>query len=160
MKSKVVCLLLFVFSVCSSRADDEISLSFGLNVKKGYLSLSVNEGVLADMTGESFDHRTISVTTNAGALPLSADVATAGVAFFKNTSSNHVISIGVTGETPMLLLLAGEIWLGRLAVTNISCVTDAVIYPDYITNISAGVTNIYPPSTNVTASLESIIVEE
>ncbi len=140
-------------------AADEISASYGVTVRKGYLQMQVNEGVQIDMTGESFDHRTTAVTTNPAALVISADIGTAGMAFFKNVSTNHYIMLGVTAGEPFSKLLAGEIWMGRLATNAISHYCD-IVYAAAYTNISGGVTNAYPATTNITADLESIIIEE
>lgn len=122
-------------------AADEINASFGLNIRKGYLNLSVSESAQIDMTGDSFDHRTTTVTTNPAALTISADIGTPGMAFFKNNSTNQTVMIGVNGESAFVQLLATEVWQGRVATNGIS---------------------LWLPSTSGTntASLESIIIEE
>jgi len=155
---KIIAFLVLGFSL-SVLAADEISASYGLAVKKGYLQMQISEGGQVDMLGESFDHRTTTTTTNPTALTISTDVGIAGISFFKNTSTNHTILIGVSGETPFVKLPAGEAWMGRLATNAISHYCD-VAYTAAYTNISGGVTNAYPATTNVSASLESIIIEE
>lgn len=122
-------------------AADEINAAFGLNIRKGYLNLSVSESAQIDMTGDSFDHRTTTVTTNPTALTISADIGTPGMAFFKNNSTNQTVMIGVNGESAFAKLLAAEVWQGRLATNNVS-----------LWLLAASGTN--------TASLESIIIEE
>lgn len=124
-----------------SWAADEINAAFGLNIRKGYLSLTVSEGVQIDMTGESFDHRTTTVTTNPAVLTISGDIGTVGMTFFKNNSTSETVNIGVTGESAFVKLLATEIWQGRLATNNLT---------------------VWLPTASGTnsASLESIIVEE
>lgn len=125
----------------SAFAANEISASFGVTVRKGYLQLQVSEGVQADMTGDSFDHRTTSVTTNPAALTISADIGTPGIAFFKNNSTNQTILVGVTGGEPFAKLLAGEIWQGRIATNALTIQLPA-------------------SATTNSADLESIIIEE
>jgi hypothetical protein len=158
MKKALLVLAVFGIAVTGT-ASNEVNASYGISVKKGYLQMQVNEGVQIDMTGESFDHRTTEVTTNPAALVISADVGVAGMAFFKNVSTNHAIMLGVTGGAPFSKLVAGEIWMGRLATNAISHYCD-IAYTAAYTNISGGVTNAYPATTNVTAGLESIIIEE
>ena len=156
---KIAYLLAAVLVSISAIAADEINASYGVSVRKGYLQLQLSEGVQMDMTGDSFDHKTTAVTTNPAALVVSADIGTPGLSFFKNASTNHIIHIGVTGGEPFSKLLAGEVWLGRLATNAITHYCD-IAYTVAYTNISGGVTNAYPATTNVTADMESIIIEE
>lgn len=156
---KALVLLGVIASILPAFADNEITAASTLAVRKGYLQLSISERMTVTMTGESFDHRSSAVTTNPAALVVSADIGEPGVALFKNVSTNHTIYLGVTDESPFLKLGAGEMWQGRLATNAISHYCDTLYYAAW-TNISGGVTNAYPASTNVAAVLESIIVED
>ena len=146
-------------SAVAAIAADEITASFGLNTQKGYLSINITQSSAIDMTGDSFDHRTTTVGTNTGAITISADIGTPGVALFKNNSTNNTVWLGVTGGPALAALRGGESWMGRLATNAISCYTALVIVPAS-TNISGSVTNIVGASTNVTAELESIVLED
>jgi len=140
-KTILIIAALCVISAGFAWAADEINASFGLNIRKGYMNLSVSESAQIDMTGDSFDHRTTTVTTNRASLTISGDIGTPGMAFFKNNSTNQTVMIGVTGESAFVKLLATEVWQGRIATNNISMWLPAA------------------SGTN-TAALESIIIEE
>lgn len=139
-------------------AANEISVTYAFMVKKGYLQMQVGQSGQITMSGDSFDHRTTSVTTNPEPLVISVDVSEVGLAFFKNTSTNHIIYVGVTGESPFVKLLPLEIWQGRVATNALSHFCDVAYTAEY-TNIVGGVTNAYPATTNITATLESILLE-
>lgn len=152
-------LVVAAFAACAFGAD-EITMMNQLSLSKGYLSLSKGVDAKATMYGASYDQRVTTFDTNsANRLAVSSSVATGGVAFIRNLTTNCYAIVTATFE-----LFPGETVMGRLLNTNVTVYasTNLMLGVSYgvLTNVSGSVTNIYTNTLPTAVSVESIILAQ
>lgn len=102
---------------------DEITIAASLSVTKGNLDQVRRMPTLSvDMTGTNYSGGAQSIGTSYEAVTISADVATAGFAVFRNNDETNYVEIGLEVAStfyPFARLNAGEYMLVRLGTTSI-----------------------------------------
>ena len=149
MKRLILAVVAVAAMLAVARAADEITVSASMSVEKGYLVTSqAIQGQKIDMTGDAIDDKVTAIGTNAGTITVSASIGTPGMAFWRNTSTNVSVYIGVTADVPLVQLLPGEFFTGRLATNTVTAWASTNWY---------GLTNLTGAAT---VGLRSLIAEE
>ena len=118
MKRLILAVVAVAAMLAVARAADEITVSASVSVEKGYLvTAQAVQGQKIDMTGSSFADTVTAIGTNAGTIVFSG---TPGVSFWRNTSTNIPVSLGVSYGLGLIELYPGETWQGRLATNTIT----------------------------------------
>lgn len=96
----------------------EITLTGGVKMAKGSLAIErrINSQSV-DMSGTAFYWNVQSIGLTDEAISIGADIATYGIAWFRNTDATNYVQIGVkSGSTfiPFMRLNAGEFAMLRL----------------------------------------------
>lgn len=109
---------------------EEITYSTRISIDNGNLvdAFQVN-GLAIDMAGSHYCRQTQTIGyVMEEILDINGDIATPGMAFFRNHDDTNYVTIGVLHSAvfvPMFLLLPGEVVTGRLATLNVYAQADS-----------------------------------
>lgn len=122
----LVALILGFVVVCDLCAVNEIKADVEVIVKKGQLDVDRSPGNYnIDMSGEAISDIVQTFTTGAiSQVSIAAGIASNGVAYFQNLTTNDTwyINVGITNDSDFFVFLkvkASERWLLRLHPTNL-----------------------------------------
>jgi len=117
---KTICAFVVVAAIAAcALADDEIQATARLYVQNGFNKSEKNvQSLNVDQAGTYAAAGVVAVSTGTNTLPVNADVATAGWAWFRNVSTNTRAWVSVN-----MLLYPGEFALLPIASTNVTAWT-------------------------------------
>ncbi len=146
MKNRILALIALCIIPMVSAADNEIQSVVTLKVLKGSLDVtrSISKQINLTAANPNVAGFTQSVSTNTVGTALTlGDVATNGVAWFRNLDTTNYVEVGVqdsnTNFLPFIRLNPGEAWSMRLArglspyaranaTNNVSVVLEKLIF--------------------------------